>query len=640
MIRFRDLTYAQGGRPLVRNVSLALPPRTRIGVVGANGTGKSTLFAVLQGVHAPEQGDIELPGGWVIAHVAQEVTEVLGSALEFALQGDAELIALEAEIDRLALGTTDEEGTALAEAYARLDNIGGHSARARASELLAGLGFSQAELSQPVGEFSGGWRMRLNLAQALMTRSDLLLLDEPTNHLDMDAVLWLESWLLRYSGTLLFITHDRDFLDAVATHILHLDGMSGMAAYTGNYSAFEAQRYERLSTQQSAYDKQQRTIKHLESYVIRFRAKATKAKQAQSRIKALERMERIAASHVDSPFTFRFLPTVGEPRQLLRLEDGKIGYGERTILNGVNVSVLPESRIGLLGRNGQGKSTLVKAIAGALEMQEGERHLGQHLKVGYFAQHQLDTLREDENALWHMQQRDVLEAAHFRRPLARDQELRDFLGGFDFRGERISDPVGVFSGGEKARLALALIVWQRPNLLLLDEPTNHLDIEMRQALTQALVEYEGAVMIVAHDRHLLRASCDEFLWIHSGRVELFEGDLDDYRDASKIAPQVSKKKEVINEIKTERREDAQERARLATQRKPLQKELDGVEKKLATAQEKRSVVAQWLASPEAYSDTDRSALAEKIKAEGELGVEVEALEARWLALSEAIEWVR
>ncbi len=613
-----------------------------MGIVGANGTGKSSFFAVIRGELSPEQGAVDLPGGWVLAHVAQEVEDVSLSASDFVLQGDAELIGLQRSIAALLLETSDEAGHALAEQYARLDTIGGHSANARAAELLAGLGFTQAELAQPVSDFSGGWRMRLNLAQALMTRSDLLLLDEPTNHLDMDAVLWLESWLSRYAGTLMLITHDRDFLDEVATHIVHLDGNAGMTLYSGNYSGFETQRSERLSTQQSAYEKQQRTIAHLESYVTRFRAKATKAKQAQSRIKALERMERIAAAHVDSPFSFRFQETVGEPRQLLRLEAARIGYGTRTIVDQVEMSILPQSRIGLLGRNGQGKSTLVKALSGTLALQAGERHPGQHLKVGYFAQHQLDTLRLDETAFWHLQQCDALESVHFRRPLARDQALRDFLGGFDFRGARLNDPVRIFSGGEKARLALALIVWQRPNLLLLDEPTNHLDIEMRQALTEALLDFDGAMVIVAHDRHLLRATCDELWWVHGGHAEPFEGDLDDYRDASRIAPKVqtSTSEGENGTRRGSRREEAQERQRIAGLRKPVEREIQKLESTLSALVAERATLTTWLASETAYADEKRGELTETLKKESDIAAKIETHETKWLELTESLDWIR
>jgi ATP-binding cassette, subfamily F, member 3 len=487
--------------------------------------------------------------------------------------------------------------------------------------------------------------MRINLAQALMTRSDLLLLDEPTNHLDMDAVLWLEGWLTRYPGMLLMITHDRDFLDAVAQHILHMDGNCGATLYSGNYSAFELQRGERLVLQQAAFEKQQRQVKHLEAFITRFRAKATKAKQAQSRIKALEKMERIAAAHVDSPFTFAFRKPFGEPRMLLRMEHASLGYGEKTVLKDVNFSVLPQSRIGLLGRNGEGKSTLMKALAGDLALQAGLRHEGHHLKIGYFAQHQLDILRMDENALWHMMKCDAAEAEYFNRGLAREQELRDFLGSFDFRGDRLNDPVRIFSGGEKARLALALIVWQKPNLLLLDEPTNHLDIEMRHALTEALLDYEGSLIVVTHDRHLLRATCDEMIWVHNGRAEPFDGDLDDYRDSVKIAPQVSTAPAADSDTakrdrRETRKEDAAERNRLNKLRKPLQHEILKIEKRLATLNAERSPITAWITSEAAYAIENRDLLAQQTQRDGEIASEVGELELEWLDVTEKMEWIR
>ena len=651
MIRFTDLAFSRGGRTLLSGVNLLLPPRGRIGIVGANGAGKSSLFACIRGELSIDRGDIEIPGGWVMAHVGQEMPPSDLSAQEYVLQGDGELIELEKELEMLATRHDDAAGTRVAEVYVRLENIGGHSARARAAQLLAGLGFAQEEFDKNVGEFSGGWRMRLNLAQALMTRSDLLLLDEPTNHLDMDAVLWLEGWLARYSGMLLVITHDREFLDAVATHIAYFDGQGNTELYSGNYSGFELQRGERLAVQQASFEKQQRTVKHLESYINRFRAQATKARQAQSRIKALERMERISAAHVDSPFSFSFRKPHGEPRMLLTLENAKLGYGvgntARTILPKVNFSILPNSRIGLLGRNGQGKSTLIKTIAGELALQAGERHAGQHLKIGYFAQHQLDMLRPAETAFWHMRECDALEAQHFNRSLTRDQELRDFLGGFDFRGKRLEDPVGVFSGGEKARLALALIVWQRPNLLLLDEPTNHLDIDMRQALTEALLDYEGAMVIVAHDRHLIRATCDDLMWVHDGVAETFEGDLDDYRDAAKIGAKLAKA--APSEVETsaekfdrkqDRRAEANEGVRLANLKKPIQKKIDECERKLTKAQAEKETVAAWLASEAAYAPEERDTLASQIKRDGELGELIANLENEWLELSEQLQWAR
>ncbi len=642
MIRITNLSFSRGGRTLLANISLTLPPRARIGIVGANGAGKSSFFACVKGDLSPDTGEIEIPGGWTMAHVAQENPNDTCSAIEYALRGDAELIALEAEIEALAMETTDAAGNRLAEVYAQLDLIGGHSARARAAELLAGLGFSEERQQKAVNTFSGGWRMRLNLAQALMTRSDLLLLDEPTNHLDIEAVMWLEGWLQRYPGMLLVITHDRDFLDAIAQHILHLEGNGAAVLYTGNYSGFEVQRGERLTLQQAAFEKQQRSIKHLESFITRFRAKATKARQAQSRIKTLEKMERIAAAHTDSPFTFAFRPALGQPRQLISFEHADIGYNEKPLLRNVGLSVLPTSKIGLLGRNGEGKSTLIKAIAGHLQLLGGQRHVGQHLKVGYFAQHQLETLRPQETALWHLMQCDQAEAENFGKAISREQELRDFLGSFDFRGNRLADPVGVFSGGEKARLALAIIVWQRPNLLLLDEPTNHLDMEMRHSLTEALLDYEGALIVVAHDRHLMRATCDELVWVHGGKVEAFEGDLDDYREALKLATTVPSQETAAErkDRRADRREEAEERRRIAQLKKPLASRLAAIESQLTQAQAERAPVAAWLAGEEAYTEAARTRLADSLKREGELATRIAELETEWLALTEQLEWVR
>jgi len=519
LIRINKLTLARGNKRLLENAALTVHPGHRVGLIGPNGSGKSSLFALLRGEIDAEAGEVSLPPSWVIAHVAQEMPPVMAAAIEFVLDGDMELRAVE----RALADAEAHPGTAgehLAELHQRYEAIAGYSARARAASLLSGLGFAATRHGEPVASFSGGWRMRLNLAQALMTRSDLLLLDEPTNHLDLDAVLWLEEWLQRYPGTLLLITHDRDFLDAVATSIVHLDGRQ-LRDYTGNYSQFEREHAHELAQQQAAYTKQQRQIAHLRSYIDRFRAKATKAKQAQSRIKALERMELIAAAHVDSPFSFAFPATEIHARQLVKLDRATLGYAGKAVISGVDWAILPGERIGLLGPNGAGKSTLLSAIAGELAPLAGQRLTAQELRIGYFAQHQLEQLRLEESALWHLRRLE---------PATREQELRDFLGGFDFRGERVSAPVAEFSGGEKARLTLALLVRQRPNLLLLDEPTNHLDIEMREALTEALQDYEGALIVVAHDRHLLRATADELWLVADGALAPFGGDLDDYRD--------------------------------------------------------------------------------------------------------------
>ncbi|MFI4951961.1 MAG: ABC-F family ATP-binding cassette domain-containing protein, partial [Burkholderiales bacterium] len=561
MLRLSNLTLARGSKRLLEGASLTVHPGHKVGLIGANGSGKSSLFALLRGELAPDAGDVALPPAWVIAHVAQETPAVTAPAIDYVLDGDAELRQVQRAL-RHAEAAADIDphagGERIAELHHRFEVIGGYSARARAAALLAGLGFGAAHQSDPVASFSGGWRMRLNLAQALMCRSDLLLLDEPTNHLDLDAVLWLEDWLARYPGALLLIAHDRDFLDAVVTEIAHLDG-SKLRMYTGNYAQFERERALSLALQHSAYVKQQKQIAHLRSYIDRFRAKATKARQAQSRIKALERMELISAAHVDSPFSFEFPATDIQARQLVKLDHATLGYGAKPILADVDWAVLAGARIGLLGPNGAGKSTLLRAIAGELAPIAGARLAAQGLSIGYFAQHQVEQLRLDENALWHLQQIE---------PGTREQVLRDFLGGFDFRGDRVNAPVREFSGGEKARLTLALLVRQRPNLLLLDEPTNHLDIDMREALTEALQDYTGALIVVAHDRHLLRATADELWLVADGRLAQFDGDLDDYRQwvltgRDREASAGSADASAAPDRKAQKRAEAQARQRLS-----------------------------------------------------------------------------
>ncbi|HET9652103.1 MAG TPA: ATP-binding cassette domain-containing protein, partial [Usitatibacter sp.] len=512
MLRISEITLRRGARVLLEGASMNVHPGQKVGLVGPNGSGKSSLFALVRGELHADAGEVTMPPRWVLSHVAQETPAVDRPALDFVMDGDAEL----REVER---GIEAAHGDELAHLHARYGEIGGYQARARAQTLLAGLGFGEAAQARAVAQFSGGWRMRLNLARALMCRADLLLLDEPTNHLDLDAVLWLEDWLRAFPGAVVLITHDREFLDAVAGVIVHIDAR-GLETYSGNYSAFEAQRAARLAQQQAAYERQQRTIAHLESFIDRFRAKATKARQAQSRLRALEKLERIAAAHVDAPFSFRFSAPPQMPRQLFRLEDATLGYGGNAVLSGVEWSVLPGDAVGLLGPNGAGKSTLLKSIVGELPLIAGKLYAAQGLRIGYFAQHQVDRLRLEETPLWHLGR---------LAPEEREQGLRDFLGGFDIRGDQVLQRVGNFSGGEKARLALALIVWQKPNLLLLDEPTNHLDIDMRESLAEALVDFEGALVVVAHDRHLLAAATDQWMLVADGRVAPFDGDLDDYK---------------------------------------------------------------------------------------------------------------
>ena len=637
MLRISNLSLARGAKLLLDDASLTVHPGHKVGLIGANGSGKSSLFALLRGDLSQDKGELSMPPGWVIAHVAQETAPATGTAIDYVLDGDRELRVIE---QALAVAHADETADAhaagehLAELHHRFEIIDGYSARARAAALLSGLGFSAGRNHDPVATFSGGWRMRLNLAQALMCRSDLLLLDEPTNHLDLDAVLWLEDWLERYPGTLLLVTHDRDFLDAVVSEIVHLDQRK-LRHYTGNYAQFERERAQSLALQQSAYAKQQRQIAHLRSYIDRFRAKATKAKQAQSRIKTLERMEMIAAAHVDSPFSFELEAHPTTARQLLKLDHVNLGYGGTTVLANVDWAILAGERIGLLGPNGAGKSTLLRAIAGELSPISGLRLAANGLRIGYFAQHQVEQLRLDESAMWHMQHLE---------PATRDQELRNFLGSFDFRGDRTSAPVRDFSGGEKARLTLALLARQKPNLLLLDEPTNHLDIDMREALTEALQDYAGALIVVAHDRHLLRATADELWLVADGAVSLFDGDLDDYRRwvltgrAKEEAPAgAADGVPVTAGRRTQKREEAAARQQAYALRKPLADKLARIEKEMEAIGAERQSIEGWLAAPDAYGEDSKNMLRETIARQGDLAWQLARLEAQWLEVSEALE---
>jgi ATP-binding cassette subfamily F protein 3 len=630
VLRLSHLTLARGARRLLTDAELTVHDRHKVGIVGPNGSGKSSLFAAIRGELLAEAGEIDVPPAWTVAHVAQETFPVPTPAIEYVLDGDAELRAIE----RTLAGPPPSDGTEFAELHHRFEAIGGYGARARAATLLAGLGIDEARQAQPVAHFSGGWRMRINLAQALMCRSDLLLLDEPTNHLDLDAVLWLEDWLRRFEGTLLLITHDRDFLDAVVDTIVHVDGAK-LVSYSGNYAQFERERAAKLALSQAEYAKQQRQIAHLQSYVDRFRAKATKARQAQSRIKALERMELIAPAHVDSPFSFGFAPIDTGARQLVRLEGVTLAYGDaEPILKDVDWSVLAGARIGLLGANGAGKSTLLKALAGTLAPVSGERTIARELRLGYFAQHQVEQLRVDESPLWHLARLE---------PVTREQDLRDFLGGFDFRGDMATQAVARLSGGEKARLTLALIVRERPNLLLLDEPTNHLDIEMREALTEALQDYAGALIVVAHDRHLLRATVDELWLVADGAVAPFEGDLDDYRiwvldrardrarrgDARTASP--------ATERRARKREEARARQKRADARKPLLARQAAVEADLERLGAEKQALDSWLSSEDAYAEEAKPRLLASLERQGELVWTLARLEAEWLEIAQALE---
>jgi ATP-binding cassette subfamily F protein 3 len=650
VLRLANLTLARGANRLLDRASLVVHAGHKVGIVGANGCGKSSLFALLRGELLPEAGDVEMPPRWTIAHVAQETPAVAAPAIEYVIDGDRELRTVE---HALAAAEADPaaDGHAIAELHHRLEAIDGYAARARAATLLAGLGFATARHADPVASFSGGWRMRLNLAQALMARSDLLLLDEPTNHLDLDAVLWLEDWLARYPGTLLLVTHDRDFLDRVVDHVVHFDG-SRLASYAGNYSDFERERAAQLAVQQAAFEKQQRQIAHLKAFVDRFRAKATKAKQAQSRLKALERMELIAAAHVDSPFEFAFAPARAAAKQLVRLEQATLGYDAAPpVFERLDASLLAGERIGLLGRNGAGKSTLAKALAGTLPLAAGTRHVAQNLAIGYFAQHQLEQLDPQASALVHLQRVD---------PAARTQELRDFLGGFDFRGDQVEAAVGRFSGGEKARLVLAMIVRAKPQLLILDEPTNHLDIEMREALAEALQDFDGALVVVAHDRHLLTATTDAFWLVHDGRVAPFDGDLDDYRDwvlaSARLAPKLgsdsnfsrpragfssdSEKLESdpnSGSRQAQKRAEAEARQARHQRRRPLADRLAKLDHEIAALAREKADADAWLAGADAYADANRERLRETIARQGDVASRLARLETEWMEVAEAIE---
>jgi ATP-binding cassette subfamily F protein 3 len=628
LIQFKQLTLVRGLKTLIQGATLQLHPGHKVGLTGANGAGKSSLFALLRGEMQLEVGDLDMPASWVIAHVAQETPALAMPAIEFVLDGDAELRQIEAA---LAAAEASQQGELIAELHHRLLDIEGYAAKARAAELLSGLGFSQANLQQAVATFSGGWRVRLNLARALMCRSDLLLLDEPTNHLDLDAVIWLEGWLQSYRGTLILISHDRDFLDAIVNHIAHIEQQT-LTLYRGGYSDFERQRAEKLALQQALFEKQQRKVSHLQSYIDRFRVQATKARQAQSRIKALERMEMISAAHVDSQFNFEFRAPLAAPDPLLVLDEMAVGYQGVALIKDIVLAIRPGERIGLLGRNGAGKTTLIKLLAKELAPLNGKRVEGKDLNIGYFAQHQLEQLRLDESPLQHMMKLD---------PLTREQEHLNFLGGFDFKGDMARSPCLNFSGGEKSRLALALLIWTRPNLLLLDEPTNHLDLEMRHALTMALQDYQGGVVLVSHDRALLRASCDEFVLVADGQAVPFDGDLEAY--SLWLNEQRLKEKQNLQatlEVKPAKQDramnKAERQARIA-ERRPLLKEVADLDSRIAAWQEEKQACDARLNDNDLYSAADKTALQDLLKKQAELIKQIEQAEERWLELHERLE---
>jgi ATP-binding cassette, subfamily F, member 3 len=650
MIRFQQVSLTRGIKPLLENVDLTLNPGDKIGLIGANGAGKSSVFAMLRGELHADLGEFDFPAKWRLAYVAQETPALDRPAIEYAIDGDATLRQLEAELAPLEHGPECAiSGTRIAELHAALADADAYTVRSRAEQLLTGLGFSHDQMQQPVASFSGGWRMRLNLAQALMCPSDLLLLDEPTNHLDLDAIIWLEDWLKRYPGTLIIISHDRDFLDGVVNVIVHIDERK-LKRYSGNYSAFERQRAAQLALTQAAFEKQSRQRAHLQSFIDRFKAQATKARQAQSRMKMLAKMEELAPLRAAAEFSFEFREPLSAPNPLLVMEDVNAGYrtedqADKVIVSRINFSLQTGQRIGLLGVNGAGKSTLVKTIASELAPLAGDARFGKGLSIGYFAQHQVEMLRHDESPLWHMTR---------IAPTTREQELRNFLGGFNFGGEMVTSKIAPFSGGEKARLALALIVWQRPNLLLLDEPTNHLDLETREALTMALAQFEGTVVLVSHDRHLLRATTEQFLIVADGRLQEFDGDLDDYKDwlfktklgkqdAALPAATAGSETTMANTVESRedrqerRRVEAEERQRLSALKKPIETRIKRLDEQLAKLNARKTEVDGKLADASVYDDANKEILKALILDQAYLAKELEQLEHEWLEQQEALE---
>jgi ATP-binding cassette subfamily F protein 3 len=633
MLQLNQVRLRRGDRTLVEQATFRAHAGQRIGVTGANGSGKTSLFEAIRGRLPPDAGELTLQPGCRLSCLEQQTPDSRRSALDFVLDGDAELRRAQAAIRQ---AETEAHGHALSAAWERLEHADGYAAEARAGQLLHGLGFAPQELHRPVASFSGGWRVRLALAQALMCRSDLLLLDEPTNHLDLPAILWLENWLRRYPGLLLLISHDRDFLDAVCNRIAHIEHQR-ITLYGGNYSQFEDVRSARLAQQRALYARQQKEIEHIQGFVDRFRYKASKARQAQSRLKMLERMTRIAPAHVDSPFRFAFLPPGKQPLHLLKLEDAALGYApEQPVLRAVNLAIEAGQRLGLLGANGAGKSTLVRALADGSTVLQGQRVVHRDTRIGYFAQHQMDQLDPRQSPLQHLQ---VLE------PDTAERELRSCLGSFGFPGERIFDPVAPFSGGEKARLVLALLIRQRPNLLLLDEPTNHLDLEMRQALSMALTDYTGALVVIAHDRHLLRTVCDELLVVHAGRTEWFNRSLDDYGDwlaerqqsAAGEAGAPAAGSEQRNSKRAQRQAGARSREAL----KPLLNRIRGTEQEMHRLRMELELLERQLAAESLYSEpARREELTRLVRSQAAARERLTVLEDEWLQFSAALEQAR
>ena len=627
MLNFSNVSLRRGVRLLFKQANFTIHKGNKVGIVGANGCGKSSLFALLLNQLQTDEGEVSLPPGITIAHVAQEMPAVDKPAIEYVIDGDAELRNIQRQLQQ---AEAEDKGSLQAELHHRLDHIDAYSAKSRAGKLMQGLGFKNEQLELPVNSFSGGWRMRLNLAQALICRSDLLLLDEPTNHLDLDAVIWLETWFQSYQGTLLLISHDRDFLDKVADHIVFIENQA-ITLYTGNYNQFEKLRAEQLAQQQSLYEKQQKDIAHIESFVSRFKAKASKAKQAQSRVKTLQRMQLISQAHVDSPFYFQFFKPNKMPHPLISLDQVDAGYDNNKILKGVKLSISPGDRIGVLGHNGAGKSTLIKLLASEVTLLSGSMEKSSEVNIGYFAQHQLEQLDEQASALLHMQR--------MNKRLT-EQEIRNYLGGYNFHGDRVVEPVGPFSGGEKARLVLALIIYQKPSLLLLDEPTNHLDLEMRHALSMALQDYEGAMLVVSHDRHLLRVVTDSFLLVDAGKVESFNGDLDDYRQwllSSKDNQPSNKIQPNVDENPVSKKENRRLQAEKRRQLQPLQQQVNKLEKKMEELNLRKAEIEAMLAEADMYHEDSKQKLQALIKEQSQVVENLLEVEEQWLLMSEQLE---
>ncbi len=630
MIQLTQVSLQRGNKQLLEDTGFTAHAGWHIGLTGRNGTGKTSLFMMLKGELQPDQGSCQIPSQWQIAHMEQEIEALDRAAIEYVIDGDQQLRQLERA---LLEAEQNDDHDRQARLHQEMDSIDAYRARSRAAKLMVGLGFQQQQLETNVRDFSGGWRVRLNLAKTLMCRSDLLLLDEPTNHLDLDAILWLESWIQQYQGTVILISHDREFLDKTVDHVVHIEHEK-LNHYKGNYTQFEMTRAEQLALQQAMFDKQQRQMAHMQSFIDRFRAKATKAKQAQSRIKALERLEKVAPAHIDSPFQFSFRQPDKLPNPLLRLDHGSAGYRQSSpILQALNIHMNPDSRIGLLGPNGAGKSTLIKTLAGELPLLDGVMHASEHLRIGYFAQHQLDQLDPDATPLLSMQR---------LAPEKDETSLRTYLGSFGFSGDGVKHHIRNFSGGEKSRLALALLIWHKPNLLLLDEPTNHLDLEMRHALTLALQSYEGGLVLVSHDRHLIRNTTDELLLVANSKVSAFNDDLDAYaRWLSDHRQQVANEDKQNNgndsAAKVDKKAERQKAAEIRNQLRPLKKASEKLEAELDQLQQRKSRLDEQMADSSLYEEASKETLAGLMKEQASLQQQIEDVEERWMETLEQLE---